>query len=144
MSLKDFELRDKTKVFNEIRTKHGQGPYKASFGKLKEGDLRDLSAPSQAELDQLHETVLKKYPPPEKPRERSGGVSGQRPDVSGPQPATDLKYTIEFENDQEKNKLVEALKSQYGECSVDVFAAEEVGAVAVKMSRPIGRIERDD
>jgi hypothetical protein len=145
MSLKDVELRDKKKVFNEILTKHGQfAPVKPYFAKLKEDDLKDLSPPTPDELNTFHQTVLKKYPPPEKPRERAGGVSGQRPGLSAPQSATDdLKYTIEFRSDQEKTNLVEAIKRQWGQCSVDVFAAEQVGAVSEKMEKRVGRIAVD-
>jgi hypothetical protein len=145
MSLKNVELRDKRKVFNEILTKHGQFvPVKPYFAQLKEDYLKDFSPPTLDELNTFHETVLKKYPPPDKPRERSGGVSGQRPGLSAPQPATDdLKYTIEFKSDQEKNNLVEAIKRQWGKCSVDVFAAEQVGAASEKIERRVGRIAVD-
>lgn len=72
-------------------------------------------------------------------------MSGQRPGLvpPAPQPATDLKYTIEFKSDQEKNNLVEAIKRQWGQCSVDVFAAEQVGAVSEKLEKRVGRIAVD-
>jgi hypothetical protein len=140
MSLKNSELRDKKKVFNEILTKHGQwGPVKPYFGKLKEGDLKDFSPPTIDELNKFHETVLKKYPP--KPRERSGGVSGQPPVISG-NVSDNLKYTIEFKSG-EKNTLVEAIKN-HEECSVDVFAAEEVAAQSESMQKRVGRIAVDE
>jgi hypothetical protein len=141
MSLKKAQLGVKKTVFNEMFAKHSQHPLvKPHFGKLQEGDLKGFSAPTQSELDELHQTVVKQFPPK---RERSDAVSG-RGNVNPSQPATESTYTIAFENDEEMFKLRDVLKQGHGECSVDVFAAEEVGAVAVKMSRPIGRIERDD